>query len=69
MNAMLIVKTVNGYAAMPYTGEVPADAMANLRIATRIDKSYSSGAVSLLSVMEDYFEPEPALEISALKVA
>jgi hypothetical protein len=69
MNAMLIVKTVNGYAAMPYTGEVPADAMSNLRIATRIDKSYSSGAVSLLDVMEEYFEPEPAPEISALKVA
>jgi hypothetical protein len=69
MNAMLIVKTVNGYAAMPYSGEVPADAMSNLRIATRIDKTYSSGAVSLLDVMEDYFEPEPAPEISALKVA
>jgi hypothetical protein len=69
MNAMLIVKTVNGYAAMPYTGDIPADAISSLRIATRIDKSYSSGAVSLLDVMEDYFEPEPAPEISALKVA
>jgi hypothetical protein len=69
MNAMLIVKTVNGYAAMPYKGDIPTDAMSSLRIATRIDKSYSSGAVSLLDVMEDYFEPEPTPEISALKVA
>ena len=69
MSAMLIVKTVNGYVAMPYTGEIPTDAMSNLRIATRIDKAYSSGAVSLLNVMEEYFEPEPAPEVSALKAA
>lgn len=68
MKAILVIATQNGYAALPYTGDIPTDAMSNLRIATRIDKSYSSGAVSLLDVMEEYFEPEPTPEISALKV-
>ena len=69
MNAMLIVKTTNGYAAMPYTGDIPADAMSNLRIATMIEKSYKSGAIALTDVLSEYFEPEEVTEISSLKVA
>jgi hypothetical protein len=69
MTAMLVIKTTNGYAALPYTGPIPADAMAELRIATKIDKSYSSGAISMLDVLEDYFEPEEAPEVTSLKVA
>ena len=69
MNAMLIVKTTNGYAAMPYTGDIPTDALTNLRIATKLDTSYASGAISLVDVLSEYFEPEEAPELSSLKEA
>jgi hypothetical protein len=69
MTAMLVIKTNNGYAALPYTGQIPSDAMADLRIATKIDKSYSSGSVALVDVLEEFFEPEEAPEVTSLKVA
>jgi hypothetical protein len=69
MTALLIFKTTNGYAAMPYTGTIPADSMADLRIATKIAQSYSSGSIALTDVLEEYFEPEEAPEVTALKVA
>jgi hypothetical protein len=69
MKALLVIKTRNGYATLPFTGEIPRDTLADLSIATRIDKSYSSGAVSLVDVVEDYFEPVETPEITSIKVA
>jgi hypothetical protein len=69
MTAMLVIKTTNGYAALPYTGTIPADSMADLRIATKIATSYSSGSIALTDVLEEYFEPEDAPEVTSLKVA
>lgn len=57
MNAMLVIKTKNGYAAAPYAGSVPNDFVENMTVA---DRFYSYGASNTLSEqMRDSFEKEP----------
>jgi predicted transcriptional regulator len=69
MKSILVFQTSNGYAVVPYAGAIPAESLGEMKIATKIDKSYSSGSISLADVLEDYFEPEEAPEVTSLKVA
>jgi hypothetical protein len=56
MNAMLIIKTGNGYACAPYTGPVPDNFVQEMSVATEL-KSYSYSPDTVLSALKAHFEP------------
>lgn len=67
MSAMLVVKTANGYAVMPYTSPIPQCDMAELRVATVIDdSSWSYRGKTVTDILKAQFEPiEPAVQEAA----
>jgi len=63
MNALLIIKTANGYAVMPYSEPVPQADLTQLHVATKLNGSfYSSREKTVAEIMEAHFEP-PAVEL------
>jgi hypothetical protein len=65
MNAMIVVKTKNGYAVAPYEGDLPPNFVQDMEIATHLTH-YGYDKTTVVRAMEAFFEPEPATE---LKVA
>lgn len=62
MNAMLVIKTKNGYATAPYQGDIPADFVQNMHVATDL-KSYSYSSDTVIAALKSHFEPEPVTEL------
>jgi hypothetical protein len=61
MNAMLVIKTKNGYAVAPYTGGIPADFMTDMEVATRLSHSYDKDTV--IQALERHFEPKEPTQL------
>ena len=60
MQAVLVIKTANGYAVVPCdTDTWPAIKFANLSVATSIGDPYTSGP-TVLNALRDTFEPKDA---------
>lgn len=67
MNAMLVIKTKNGYAVAPYAGDVPAAFVQNMSVASKIS-SYSYSTDTVVTALEAHFEqtgPEPARQTAS----
>jgi hypothetical protein len=56
MNAMLVIQTKNGYAVAPYTGEIPANFVQDMHVATTL-KSYSYASDTVMKALSEHFEP------------
>jgi hypothetical protein len=69
MKSILVFQTSNGYAVVPYAGAIPAESLGEMKIATKIAVHYASGSIALTDLLEEYFEPEEAPEVTSLKVA
>lgn len=62
MKAMIVIKVANGYALLPFSGELPRDNMESMQIEKQID-TYSYGDC-VAKALRAYFEPikdEPSL--------
>lgn len=58
MDAVLVIRTANGYAVVPYTAELlPAVNFSDLTVATSLGNSYSSGATVLDALRETFERP------------
>ena len=55
MRPLLIVKTANGFAVMPYSGEIPPADLSSLTVALSLRSSYSYGKDGLLGLVEEHF--------------
>jgi hypothetical protein len=53
--AMLVIKTVNGYIVAPYVGALPMIAP-EMRVAQRLDDSYRADSVQ--EALREHFEPK-----------
>lgn len=56
MNAILIIKTKNGYAIAPYSGGVPDNFVDNMSVADRL--SGYSGSTVMEALQELFEKPE-----------
>lgn len=61
MNAMLVIKTKNGFAVAPYEGEAPANFLADMEVAGTLN-SYSSRQ-TVLAILENFFEPVEPVQL------
>lgn len=59
-NPLLIIKTVNGFAAIEYRGELPAVDLRSLLCFGSLDNSMSYRADGLLSAIKSHFAEPPA---------
>ena len=59
MTPLLIIKTANGFALMPYSGEIPQADLRELTVASSLKSAYSYGHDGLLSLVEAHFTPQP----------
>lgn len=59
MNAMLIIKTANGYVATPcQPPALDACAVADMSVAVSLEsRSYMDRGKCLIDILSDYFEP------------
>ena len=57
MNPIIIFKTVNGYVLYEGATDGPMDPT-KIHIATHISDSYRSGAVQVIDILKDHFEPK-----------
>jgi hypothetical protein len=64
---MLVIKTRNGYAVVPFTGEVPQTSLSDIQIAVSVeDSSWSHRGRTVCDVLKAHFEPA---DVPALKAA
>lgn len=69
MNAVLVIKSRNGYAVAAYAGEIPADFVQNMTVAAEL-LSYSYSKDTVLAALKEHFEPpEPKDNVAPLKDA
>lgn len=64
MNAMLVIKTKNGYAVAPYAGDLPANLFADMEVANHLTH-YSYREDTVIAALKRYMEPEPVAELKA----
>jgi hypothetical protein len=74
MNAMIVIRSKNGYIVTPYTAEMPTPALDELHIATAIeDSGWNARGKTVADVLKGYFEPPelaPELDgVTKLKAA
>lgn len=66
MNAMLVIKTANGYVVMPCTQEYPQIDPAQMHVATELGDRYSSSlGPTVMEILRDHFATETALKEAA----
>lgn len=56
MDALIVCKTSNGYAVVPFTGTLENMDMDKMAVATRIKTYTYSGGESVCEVLERHFE-------------
>jgi hypothetical protein len=65
MNAMLVVKTKSGYAVAAFDGELPANFVQGMEVATNLTH-YGYDKATVVKILEDHFEPtKPTPELKA----
>lgn len=62
MNAVLVIKTKNGYAVAPFAGELPSALIPEMEVAPKLS-SYSYGQDTVLAALERHFEPGPVVQL------
>ena len=66
MKPILIVKTLNGYAVMEYSGEIPQADLQNLNVAMALDRcSWRANGASVQDIISAHFEPPQAAKEAA----
>lgn len=61
MNAVIVIKSKNGYIVTPYTAEMPTPALDELHIATAIeDSGWNARGKTVADVLKAHFEPMDA---------
>lgn len=65
MNAMLVIKTANGYAVMPYTSDIPQADLPKLLISTHVSSSSWGRGQSVAQILEAHFEPPVEIKEAA----
>jgi hypothetical protein len=62
MNAMIVVKTKNGYAVAPHEGDLPPNFVSDMQIATALKNNYSH-RINVADIMEEFFEPAEPVQL------
>lgn len=58
MKPILIVKTINGYVCMEYSGEIPQADLQKLHVATALDRlSWRTNDSTVQQIISAHFEP------------
>lgn len=67
MDAMLVIKSRNGYIVTPYTAEMPTPDLEEVSIATTVDSNaWEARGKTVADVLKAHFEPpETVTELKA----
>lgn len=57
LNAAIVIKTKNGYAVCPFSGELPRDLMLDMEVAVKLE-SYSYATDTVIAALARHFEPK-----------
>lgn len=70
MQAILVVKTANGYIVMPFTDPIPHAAFSDVSVAMKLkDSSYYNRGQTVDDILEAMFEPPVPAPVTSLSEA